>query len=238
MPSFPVLHHFLEFAQTHVHWVGDAIQPSHPLLPTSPPALNLSQRQGLFQWVSSSHQVAKVLELQLQHQSFRWKFRKWIFQIKIATSCTRDHHCHASAVVPRVWLGVGGSWLWGFASSVQFPLLLEAPVSWASLDLVEGRFSALAQALSQPRRNSQLFLRWFSKGWDIVLVLALWPLCYNLWSCGFWFSFEIFLLACCWQTSCLHTLTHTEFLHFLTESVQTHFIYTYWFIIPYSIRKS
>ena len=106
MPSFPVLHHFLEFA--HVHWVGDAIQPSHPLLPTSPPALNLSQRQGLFQWVSSSHQVAKVLELQLQHQSFRWKFRKWIFQIKIATSCTGDHHCHPSAVVPRVWLGVGG----------------------------------------------------------------------------------------------------------------------------------
>ena len=66
---------FLEFTQTHVHWVGDAIQPSHPLLSPSPPVLNLSQHQGLFQWVSSSHQVAKLLELQLQHQFFQWIFR-------------------------------------------------------------------------------------------------------------------------------------------------------------------
>ena len=58
--------------QTHVHWVGDAIQPSHPLSSPSPPALNLSQRQGLFKWVSSLHQVAKILEFQLQHQSFQW----------------------------------------------------------------------------------------------------------------------------------------------------------------------
>ena len=56
----------------HVHWVGDAIQPSHPLLSPSPPALNLSQHQGLLQWLSSSHEVAKVLEFQLQHQSFQW----------------------------------------------------------------------------------------------------------------------------------------------------------------------
>ena len=55
----------------HVHWIGDAIQPSHPLSSPSP-AFNLSQHQGLFQWVSSSHQVAKVLEFQLQHQSFQW----------------------------------------------------------------------------------------------------------------------------------------------------------------------
>ena len=74
-PGFPVLHHLLELAQTHVHWVGDAIQSSHPLSSPSPPALNLSQHQGLFQGVSSSHQVAKVLEFQLQHQSFQWIFR-------------------------------------------------------------------------------------------------------------------------------------------------------------------
>ena len=61
-PGFPVLHYLLEFAQTHVHWVGDAIQPSHPLS-SSPPALNLSQHQGLFQWVGPLHQVDKVLEL-------------------------------------------------------------------------------------------------------------------------------------------------------------------------------
>ena len=65
------VHHQLpEFTQAHVHWVGEGIQPSHPLSSPSPPALNLSQHQGLFKWVSSSHQVAKVLEFQLQHQSF------------------------------------------------------------------------------------------------------------------------------------------------------------------------
>ena len=71
-PGFPVLHQLLELAQTHVHWVGDAIQPSHPLSSPSPPSYSLSQHQGLFQGVSSSHQVAKVLEFQLQHQSFQW----------------------------------------------------------------------------------------------------------------------------------------------------------------------
>ena len=70
--DLPVHHQLPEITQTHVQWVGDAIQPSHPLLSPSPPALNLAQHQGLFQWVSSSHQVAKVLEFQLQHQSFQW----------------------------------------------------------------------------------------------------------------------------------------------------------------------
>ena len=73
-PGFPV-HQLPEPAQTHVHWVGDAIQPSHPPSSPSPPTFNLSQHQGLFKWVSSSHQVAKVLEFQLQHQSFQWIFR-------------------------------------------------------------------------------------------------------------------------------------------------------------------
>ena len=64
-----------EFTQTHVHHISDAIQPSHPLSSPSPPIFNLSQHQCLFQWVSSSHQVAKILEFQLQHQSFKWVFR-------------------------------------------------------------------------------------------------------------------------------------------------------------------
>ena len=71
-PGLPVHHQLPEFTQTHVHRVGDTIQPSHPLSSPSPPAPNPSQHQGLFQWVSSSHQVAKVLEFQLQHQSFQW----------------------------------------------------------------------------------------------------------------------------------------------------------------------
>ena len=72
MSGLPVYHQLPEFTQSHVHWVGDAIQPSHPLLFTSPSAFNPSQHQGLFKWVSSLHQVAKVLEFQLQHQSFQW----------------------------------------------------------------------------------------------------------------------------------------------------------------------
>ena len=75
MPGFHVLHYLPEFAQTHVHWVSDAIQSSHSLLPPSPHALDLSQYQGLFQWLSSSYQVAKGLELQLQHKSLQWIFR-------------------------------------------------------------------------------------------------------------------------------------------------------------------
>ena len=71
-PGLPVYHQLLESTQTNVHWVGDAIQPSHLLSFLSPPALNLSQHQGLFKWVSTSHEVAKVLEFQLQHQSFQW----------------------------------------------------------------------------------------------------------------------------------------------------------------------
>ena len=75
MPGLPVHHQLPEFTQTHVHWVGDAIQPSHPLSSPSLPHFNFSQEQDLFKWVSSSHKVAKVLEFQLQHQSFQWIFR-------------------------------------------------------------------------------------------------------------------------------------------------------------------
>ena len=71
-PGLPVHHQLPEFTQIHVHWVGDAIQLSHPLSSPSPPALNPSRHQGLFQWVNSSHEVAKVLEFQFQHQSFQW----------------------------------------------------------------------------------------------------------------------------------------------------------------------
>ena len=71
-PGLPVHHQLPEFTETHVHRVSDAIQSSHPLSSPSPPATNLSQHQDLFQWVNSSHEVAKVLEFQLQHQSFQW----------------------------------------------------------------------------------------------------------------------------------------------------------------------
>ena len=78
--GLPVHHQLPESTQTHAHWVGDAIQPSYPLSSPSPPALNLSQHQGLFKWVSSAHQVAKALEFQLQHQSFQWTPRTDLLQ--------------------------------------------------------------------------------------------------------------------------------------------------------------
>ena len=81
IPVFPVHHQFPEPTQTHVHHVVDAIQPSHPLSSPSPPTFNLSQHQGLFKWVNSSHEVAKVLEFQLQHQSFQWIFRTDSFRM-------------------------------------------------------------------------------------------------------------------------------------------------------------
>ena len=78
MSGSPVLHYLPEFAQTHVHWVDDVIQPSPPLSPSFPPVLNLSQHQGLFQWVGSLNQVAKVLEPQLQCQSFQMNIQSWL----------------------------------------------------------------------------------------------------------------------------------------------------------------
>ena len=76
-PGLPVHHHLLEFTQTHVHWVGDSIQPSHPLLSPSPPAFNLSQHQGLFQWVNSSHQVAKVLGVSASTSVLPMNTQEW-----------------------------------------------------------------------------------------------------------------------------------------------------------------
>ena len=76
-PGFPVHHQLLELIQTHVHRVGNAIQPSHPLSSPSPPSLNLAQNQGLFKWVSSSHQVTKELEFQLQYQLLPMNIQSW-----------------------------------------------------------------------------------------------------------------------------------------------------------------
>ena len=80
-PGLTVHHQLLESTQTHVHWVGNAIQPSHPLSSPSLPDLNLSQHQGLFQRVNSLHQVAKVLKFQIQHQSFQWTPRTDLFRM-------------------------------------------------------------------------------------------------------------------------------------------------------------
>ena len=101
MPRFSV-HQLLELAQTHVHQVGDAIQPSHPLSSPSLPAFNLSQHEGLFQWVSSLHQVARILEFQLQDQSLQWIFRTisfridWLDLLAVQGTLKNLLQCHSS----------------------------------------------------------------------------------------------------------------------------------------------
>ena len=101
MPGFPVHHQLLELAQTLVHRAGDAIQPSHPLLSLSPPAFNLSQHQGLFQWVSSSHQLAKVLEL--QNQSFQWlNIQDWFLYDWLVGSPCSPRDTQDSSPTPQV----------------------------------------------------------------------------------------------------------------------------------------
>ena len=106
-PGLPVHHQLLEFTQTHVHRVGDAIQPSHLLSSPSSLAPNPSQHQGLFQWVNSLHEVAKVLESQLQHQSFQWpprtiSFRMdWLYLLAVQgtlKSLLQHHSSKASTI--------------------------------------------------------------------------------------------------------------------------------------------
>ena len=102
-PCFPVHHQLLEFTWTHAHRVGDAIQSFHPLSSPSPPAFNLSQHQDLFQWVNSSHEVVKVLEFQLQHQSFqRTPFRMdWLDLLAVQETLKSflQHHSSKASIL-------------------------------------------------------------------------------------------------------------------------------------------
>ena len=112
-PGLPIRHQLLEFTQTHVHRDGDAMQPSHPLSSPSPPAPNPSQHQSLFQWVNSSHEVAKVLEFefQLQHQSFQWTPRTgsplgwtgWISYPSLNISCISCFSAPAQQYYSCAW---------------------------------------------------------------------------------------------------------------------------------------
>ena len=98
MPGFPVNHQLPKLTQTQVHWVSDAIQPSHPLSSPSPPAFNLSQHQCIFQWVNSSYQVAKVLKFQLQHQSFQ---RIFISLVSKGLASLLQHHSSKPSILPH-----------------------------------------------------------------------------------------------------------------------------------------
>ena len=99
--GLPVHHQLPELTQTHVHQVGNAIQPSLPLSSPSPPAFNFSQDQGLFKWVSSLHQVAKVLEFQLQHQSFQWIIRTDFLEDGLVGSPCSPRDSQESSLTPQ-----------------------------------------------------------------------------------------------------------------------------------------
>ena len=99
--GIPVHHQLPELTQIHVNHVGDAIQPFHPLPSPSPPSFNLSQHQGLFQWVSSSHEVAKVLEFQLHHQSFQWTPRTDLLQDGLVGSPCSPRDSQESSPTPH-----------------------------------------------------------------------------------------------------------------------------------------
>ena len=100
-PGLPVHHQRPEFIQTHVHQVGDAIQPFHPLSSPSPPDPNPSQHQSLFQWVNSLHEVAKVLELQLQHHSFQRNPRADLLQNRLVGSPCSPRDSRESSPIPQ-----------------------------------------------------------------------------------------------------------------------------------------
>ena len=154
--GLPVHHQLPESTQTHVHWVGDAIQPSHPLSSPSPPALNLSQHQGLFLWVSSSHQVAKVLELQLQHQSFQWIFRTdfksgqyMSIQILLLTHKDKGTGQKTNNILERV----SYSSAWGLVSYITSSLLSNSSLLPPQLILLTFNFNCVYPLL----KDSQSF---------------------------------------------------------------------------------
>ena len=101
MLRLPVHHQLPEFTQTHFHWVSNDIQPSQPLSSPSSPAFNHSQHQGLFGWVSSSYQVAKILELQLQHQSFQWIIRTYFLYDGLVGSPCSPRDCQEASPKPQ-----------------------------------------------------------------------------------------------------------------------------------------
>ena len=167
-PGFPVHHQLPEPTQTQVHWVGDAIQQSHPLSSPSPPAFNLSQHQSLFQGVSSSHQVAKVLEFQLQHQSFQWIFRIDLLQDWLVGSPYIPRDSQESSPTPQ-FKSISSSALSLIQSNSHLvmskslqPQLLYSP--WKSLGQSTGVGSfSLWKVVAEPCKDVRIISLWRRK---------------------------------------------------------------------------
>ena len=195
MPGLPVHHQLPEFTQTHVDWVGDAIQPSHPRLSPSSPAFNLSQHQGLFQWVSSSHQVAKVLVLQHQHQSFQWIFilisfrMDWLDLIAVQGTLKSLLQYHSSKA----------SVLWHLAFTIQLShtyMTIGKTIPLTRRNFVDKVLSLLFNMLSRlviafPPRSKCLLISWLQSPSAVILepkkiVCQLFPLFPHLFPMKWW----------------------------------------------------
>ena len=176
MPGFTFLHYLLEFAQTHVHWVSDAIQPSHPLSSPCPLAFNLSQDQDLFQWVGFLHQVAKVLELQLQHQSFQW-----ILRIDFLTNPDSTLKIRAITVLTKVRI----------VKAIVSPVVIYRCESWTLKKVEHWRIDAfelwcwrrLLRAFWTGRRSNESILKEINPEYSLEgLMLQSWSWCSRSWS--------------------------------------------------------
>ena len=173
-PGFPVHHQLSEFTQTHAHRVGDAIQPSHPLSSPSPPAPNPSQHQGLFQWVNSSHEVAKVLEFWLQHQSFQWIPRTDLLQDALVGSPCNPRDSQESSPTPHSKASI-------LQCSVFFTVQLSHPymTTGKTIALTRGTFvgkvmSLLFNMLSRLvitflLRSKHLLISWLQSPYAVIL---------------------------------------------------------------------
>ena len=173
MPGFPVHHQLSEPTQTHVHWVGDAIQPSHPLSSPSP-AFNLSQHQSLFQWVNSLHEVARVLEFQFQHQSFQWTLRTYLLHDGLVGSPCSPRDSQESSPTPQ--LKIINSSAFSFLYS---PTLTSIHDHWKIIALTRWTFvgkvmSLLFNMLSRLvitflPRNKHLLISWLQSPSAVIL---------------------------------------------------------------------
>ena len=206
-PSFPVHYQLLELTQIHVHWVSDAIQPSHPLSSPSPPAFNLSQHQGLFKWVSSSHQVAKVLELQLQHQCFQWIFRTDFLQDGLVGSpCSPrtlknlfQHHSSKASVLQCSAF---------FVVQLSHPYMTTGKTIALSRQTFVGKvISLLFSMLSRLvipflPRSKHLLISWLQSPSAVILEpKKLFPLFPNLFAMKWWDQMPWSSFSECWALS-------------------------------------
>ena len=174
-PGLPVHHHLSESIQTHVHWVGDAIQPSQPLSSPPLPAFCLSQHQGLFQWVSSSHQVAKVLEFQLQHQPFQWKHRTDLLQVGLGGSPCNPRDSQESSPMPQ-FKSINSSVLNFYIVQLSHPFMTTgktiALTRWTFVGKVKSLlFNMLSRlVITFLPRSKHLLISWLQSPSAVILV--------------------------------------------------------------------